>query len=431
MRRCSVSEWSAVPISEVPGEGMLTRRAADTLLDAAHANGFDGETYERALVDGRKSLRAQQVVGVLSTAAARLEILPKIDGFDDGATRAALVHMLARVFDLNVGSGAVTELGQQNEDLLEVVISAFCKRLFDAVRRGLPRQYLAMENDLGVLRGRLDLKRQFTTLVSSPQKLACRYDELGPDIALNQVMKSAALLLLSASRSQYNQRLLREVLLAYADVRDVPTSALRWDAIALDRTSGHWAELVAIARFLISRHYQKVSGGGQVGFALLFSMNVLFEEFVGRTLRLALRDDGVSTRLQGPRSYVLRDETGVERFATKPDIVVFEGGDPKLVIDTKWKRLSASLDDPKRGVAQADVYQMLAYARVYGVKRLMLLYPHHLGLSCEEGSIARFWVGGDHKTLLEIATIDLGRRSGLDERLRRLVRRSIEPDAPV
>lgn len=420
MRHLTVSEWGAVAIDEAPRDDALSRRAADALLDATRSVGFDGNRYERALVDGRRSLRAQQVVGVISSATAQLEILPKVDGLDAGATRATLVHMLARVFDLNIASGAITELGHQKDDLLEIIINAFCSRLVEAVRRGLPRQYLPMEADLGALRGRLDVKRQFTTLASSPQLLACRYDELDPDIALNQVMKTVARFLLGVSVSTANQRLLREVLLVFADVRDVPTSQLRWDQIALDRTNAHWADLVAMAKFLLSRRYQDVSGRGQQGFALLFPMNDLFEEYVGRTLRTALRREGIMTRLQGPRGFVLRDEMGAQRFATKPDIVIFENGKPALVVDTKWKQLSSALEDPKRGVAQADVYQMLAYARVYGVNRLMLLYPHHQALGREEGRIARFGVGGQQELVLEIATIDLGSRKGIENRLGRL-----------
>lgn len=419
MKHLTVSEWGAVAIDEAPRDGALSRRAADALLDATRSVGFDGNRYERALVDGRHSLRAQQVVGVISSATARLEILPKIDGLDAGATRAMLAHMLARVFDLNIASGAIAQLGHQKDDLLEIVISAFCGRLFEAVRRGLPRQYLPMEGDLGALRGRLDVKRQFTTLASAPQLIACRYDELGPDIALNQVMKAVVRFLLGVSRSAANQRLLREVLLIFADVRDLPASELRWDQIALDRTNAYWADLVAMAKFLLSQRYQDVSGRGQQGFALLFPMNTLFEEYIGRTLRNALRPDGVHVRLQGPRGFVLRDEGGAQRFATKPDIVIFQDGSPALIVDTKWKQLSSALDDARRGVAQADVYQMLAYARVYNVGRLMLLYPHHRGLGCEEGRIARFIIGGEGETILDVATIDLSRQ-GIGDRLRQL-----------
>jgi 5-methylcytosine-specific restriction enzyme subunit McrC len=47
------------------------------------------------------------------------------------------------------------------------------------------------------------------------------------------------------------------------------------------------------------------------------------------------------------------------------------------VIDTKWKCLKGAIDDSKRGVGQADVYQMMAYAHIYECDRLMLLCPHH------------------------------------------------------
>ena len=65
------------------------------------------------------------------------------------------------------------------------------------------------------------------------------------------------------------------------------------------------------------------------------------------------------------------------RFQTIPDILVKRGSETLLVVDTKWKRLSARIDDPKQGIAQADVYQMLAYSRIYRCPRMMLLYPHH------------------------------------------------------
>ena len=48
-----------------------------------------------------------------------------------------------------------------------------------------------------------------------------------------------------------------------------------------------------------------------------------------------------------------------------------------LVIDTKWKRMAPRIDDPKQGVSQADVYQLMAYSQLYRCPNVMLLYPHH------------------------------------------------------
>ncbi|MYN66608.1 MAG: hypothetical protein F4X11_16510, partial [Acidobacteria bacterium] len=50
-----------------------------------------------------------------------------------------------------------------------------------------------------------------------------------------------------------------------------------------------------------------------------------------------------------------------------------------LIIDTKWKRITR-IDDPKQGVSQADVYQLMAYGRLYDCPNVVLLYPHHGGL---------------------------------------------------
>ena len=38
------------------------------------------------------------------------------------------------------------------------------------------------------------------------------------------------------------------------------------------------------------------------------------------------------------------------------------------------------IDDPKLGVSQADVYQVMAYSRLYECPHVVLLYPHHGGL---------------------------------------------------
>lgn len=51
-----------------------------------------------------------------------------------------------------------------------------------------------------------------------------------------------------------------------------------------------------------------------------------------------------------------------------------------MIIDTKWKRITPRIDDPKQGVSQADVYQLMAYGRLYDCSNVALLYPHHADL---------------------------------------------------
>jgi 5-methylcytosine-specific restriction enzyme subunit McrC len=125
--------------------------------------------------------------------------------------------------------------------------------------------------------------------------------------------------------------------------------------------------------------------------------------------------------LQGGRLFCLTAET-TERglFQTKPDILIRRAGVTTHVIDTKWKRITSRIDDPKQGVSQGDVYQMMAYAQLYRAPRLTLLYPHHPGLGGEEDIHSRHQISG-HDTILETASIDVANGNKLLDRLRHLL----------
>src|SRR5690606_31475330 len=97
-----------------------------------------------------------------------------------------------------------------------------------------------------------------------------------------------------------------------------------------------------------------------------------------------------------------------------------------LIIDTKWKRMTPRIDDPKQGVSQADVYQLMAYGRLYECPNVVLLYPHHGDLPPDpircRYSIAQ---RGADETLI-VATHDLaGTQGDQRESLRQLVVNSL------
>ena len=81
------------------------------------------------------------------------------------------------------------------------------------------------------------------------------------------------------------------------------------------------------------------------------------------------------------------------------------------VIDTKWKRIAARIDDPKQRVSQADVYQMMAYGRLYRCGKLTLLYPHHDGVRSAEGLIGDYAINAGPDRL-EIFSIEVAQESG-------------------
>ena len=409
----SIREWEALPI----GRAGLPEHDARRLHAAAERAARHLRLPETAvLTRTHRGLRAGQVVGILSIPGRTVEILPKIDG-NDGAVRSALVHMLAVAWDLRVAEGELTTLDTQRRDLLELLIRLFANRLLAAVRRGLPRRYVAHEEDLALLRGRLDVKRQFTHLAVRPDRLACRFDELSEDTPLNRVLKAAVTRLVGVARSAANARRLSELAARFELVGDSP-APLR-EPVRLDRTNTAFHDLYRLATLVLSGDWQRTTGGHSTGFALLFPMNELFEKFIGRSLERALAPPR-TVRLQPTDRHALTSVDGKSHlFALKPDVVIEEPGERRVILDTKWKHLTPHKRGCEKtlGVAQSDIYQMLTYAHAYNAKRLVLIYPWHEELNEAQGVIRRWMVAGTD-CRLDVATVDVGRPGEVAEVLR-------------
>ena len=397
-----VREWHALPADEHD----LKPEDIDRLHVAAKRAARRLALREDAVLmrtENGRGLKAQQVVGILTVPGITVEILPKVDG-EDGAVRAALVQMLAVARGIRPASGDLAAMDTQRHDLLELLIQLFADRLLTAVRRGLPRRYVRHDEDLGVLRGALNVKRQFTALLTRPDLVACRFDELSEDTPLNRVFKAAATRLAGLTRSWGNHRRLMELLARLDSVAD-SASPLKEPA-ALDRTNTAFHDIHRLAVLFLRGDWQQTAAGRASGFSLLFPMNDLFEEFVGRSLQKALGAGRV--RLQHHKR-ALREPP---HHLLIPDILVDKHSRP-VVLDTKWKRLR-----PADGPNRADVSQMLVYGQAYRATRVVLLYPWHEMIG-EEGIHQRWTVAGAGYGF-ETATVNVGRPDEVQRSLRRL-----------
>jgi len=414
----TIHEWGHVRF----GDHGLTRAHAHALHAAACEHPLAHEDATNILVLGRDRIIARQMVGMVSAKGCSLEILPKVDpdagsAESDETVRRRLVRMLDVALGLDLDIGAEAAIARQKSTLLEILINAFATRLLAEVRRGLPRAYRQCEEDLPALRGRLDVTRQFTRNAVRPDRLACRFDQLEADTPLMRIMAAATVFLARHTRSLGTRRKLDELRHALADVPLLPITRLPWQSVRIDRTNRRWEALFRLARLLLQRDWQATNhqANAPEGLTLLFPMNDLFEKYITVLLRRALAGSGIEVIDQGGHRACLGAFTGEhlesgDVFRTKPDIMLRRGLEIVAIIDTKWKKLSLDPLDRKHGVSQADVYQLMAYARLYRTAELMLLYPGRPGQGCAERAQFGLARGSER---LRIATADVS----LDERV--------------
>lgn len=94
---------------------------------------------------------------------------------------------------------------------------------------------------------------------------------------------------------------------------------------------------------------------------MLFPMEKLFENFIAEHVK-KIFSDRFSVRTQVRENFLF--DAPSNRYALKPDILL-ESPDEKIILDTKWKLK----------ISEDDMYQMFAYAKRYGVKKIFLICP--------------------------------------------------------
>ena len=158
-----------------------------------------------------------------------------------------------------------------------------------------------------------------------------------------------------------------------------------------------------VGLFLLG-HGLATFSGPHVSRALLFPMEEVFEDFVTAAVRR--HQQRFAVRAQGPMRHLATDIADRPAFRMKPDIALLERGQILFILDAKWKHLDPS--ERNRGVSQADAYQLFAYGRTYGCRRVVLVYP----MTAEFRETVRFRFTGDNDLELACFPFDVSDAKG-------------------
>ena len=103
-------------------------------------------------------------------------------------------------------------------------------------------------------------------------------------------------------------------------------------------------------------------------FAFLLPMEYVFEDFIFGFIDKEIKK--VTAKAQRSDTYLDVEET----FLLKPDLWI-KTDHKSLIADTKYKIVYSDEKDPKKGINQNDLYQMLGYAVRFKVDEIILFYP--------------------------------------------------------
>ena len=321
---------------------------------------------------GGKFIQARNYVGVLQTKSGlTIEILPKIadKNDDDKANKLkdAFLKMLKSLKNFLPRSSNLANLKTQNLPLLEIFISMFLCELEALVKKGIKSDYVALEDNLKFLKGKLNINEQIKRNSIHKERFYVEYSEFLSDIKINQIIKTTLKFLYKKSNSSKNQQKIRELLFIFDDVSTCSDYKNFFANYIISRQVKHYEQALLWCKIFLLGDAFTPHKGDDLALALLFDMNALFESYVGKFIKKKLPD----VILQHRGKYLI--EEPIRDFGLEPDIFL-EG---KFIADTKWKiiRQDNNEGEKKNKISQADLYQLYAYGKKYECDKLYLIYP--------------------------------------------------------
>lgn len=252
-------------------------------------------------------------------------------------------------------------------DLETAVAIWFTRRVEVAIAPGALHGYVTKNESLPTLRGRLREADQLRRHQGRLLPLEMTFDEYSEDIPENRMLRAAALRLRDLPRlpvdvRQYLYQLERTLAAVGALTRGAPLPE-----ISETRLNRRYSPALQLARLVLTNHGIDADPRETPGHAFVFDMDKVFEAWLAVALGDALHPRGGVLRSQRELGLATDDGNG-KRIAVRPDLTWWNGDSCVAVIDAKYKRLT------NKGPAIEDVYQMLAYCDLLGLREGHLVY---------------------------------------------------------
>lgn len=322
------------------------------------------QTGNRYFMPGHRSVRFKQFVGILATPALTVEILPKADrrSIEGSADwQRVLIDLLRACQFVRTESPGTAPLDRRSGYLLDWYIRSFIIELQSLLRYGLLHTYQTKKENLGILKGRLQLAKQLKHNTIHRERFYVHYDQFTDRHPANLLINAALQRLRYLPTAPELKAQINYLRRLFPDLK--PTASLRpimAGSYFQDPRLDRYNPALTIARHILQEEQPDIRSGVNRGLALLFDMNLLFEEYIYRQL-LQWKPAGVEIERQQSRMFWGRNRL-------RPDLVISTPED-RWVLDTKWRIL------PSGQPTADELRQIYVYCDYFNAKNGVLVFP--------------------------------------------------------
>ncbi len=327
------------------------------------------KTKEKYFSVGNKRIKFNNYVGVIQVKNLTIEILPKAD--NDGNDQlskdkwhSALISMLneCKLIKLNAISNAKLKI--KSASILDLYYDLFLSETETIYKHGLRKNYRTIDENLNKVKGKILFTKHIRENAFHKERFYVEHKIFDADNKLNQILFKALLALKAIAHNPNHNIRINKLLLNFEGLSEKNITEKWFDKLKFDRNTERYRQAITLAKLIILRYSPDLKGGNENVLAIMFDMNILYENYIYRKLKVLQSNPNIPI-------VRVKEQNGTPFWETRglrADIVI-ETEDKHVVIDTKWKVLKDSKP------SASDLKQMFVYNLHYNTDLSILLYP--------------------------------------------------------
>ncbi|MFL0248088.1 McrC family protein [Candidatus Clostridium stratigraminis] len=313
-------------------------------------------------------------IGTIQLSKERINIYPR---FDHDFSR--LIQLILFTKDVKYKSFKQNlSINKSKEDLYEIIISLLLEEVFNIIKGGIFREYVSFNENLKVIRGRIDFKNQLTKNFLRGDSIFCNYEELNTNVLENQIIHKALNIAAKITTDNNNRKKIKNYASLFKEIceeyRGEKVPEISYNRLNSEYKEVHYYSKLLIESIGIGDLYK--AGEHNSRYSLLIDMNELFEGFVAAlTAKYLVSSYEVKPQFEVGNA-ILNYKNGTYR-KIKPDIILRSKNDEEvIVIDTKNKAYGY------HHVYNEDIYQLTFYGLYFynmfkSKANIFIIYPQY------------------------------------------------------
>ncbi len=284
---------------------------------------------------------------------------------DKGIIIQNIYYMLSYAFQVLRQEDYKKVAGEQFDKIHDLFAEILAKGISRQIKQGLYREYVPLQENLSVMRGKLNVSETINLRVQKKVKLSCEYDEFSEDNLYNQILKTTLYRLIRAEDVDEKRRqALKKLIVFFGDVQLIQPEQIAWHRLIYQRNNRNYELLLNICYLVLNGMLQTTEDGTYR--LLAFSdeyMERLFEHFILEYYKQHHPDLHPSA----PQiKWDLPDDTDAMMIQFLPNMqsdITLQKDENTLIIDAKYYGKSMIEHYGKSTLRSAHLYQIYAYVK--------------------------------------------------------------------